>query len=72
MHSGNPFGRQSLTATFRSIAYAKAQGADGRINFPAADACAIPFSDSTFDITLSMLVLAFTRSRRALYVKWCG
>jgi SAM-dependent methyltransferase len=41
------------------IAYAKARGADPRINFQTADACAIPFSDETFDLTLSMLVLAF-------------
>jgi ubiquinone/menaquinone biosynthesis C-methylase UbiE len=41
------------------IAYAKARGADPRINFQSADACAIPFTDSTFDLTLSMLVLAF-------------
>ena len=41
------------------IAYAKARGADSRINFQTADACAIPFADATFDLTLSMLVLAF-------------
>jgi SAM-dependent methyltransferase len=41
------------------IAYAKARGADLRINFQTADACAIPFPDDTFDVTLSMLVLAF-------------
>ncbi len=41
------------------IAYAKASGADSRINFQTADACAIPFADATFDLTLSMLVLAF-------------
>jgi SAM-dependent methyltransferase len=41
------------------IAYAKARGADPRINFQTADACAIPFPDGTFDLTLSMLVLAF-------------
>jgi ubiquinone/menaquinone biosynthesis C-methylase UbiE len=41
------------------IAYAKARGADPRINFQTADACAIPFADGTFDLTLSMLVLAF-------------
>jgi ubiquinone/menaquinone biosynthesis C-methylase UbiE len=41
------------------IAYAKARGADRRINFQSADACAIPFADRTFDLTLSMLVLAF-------------
>ena len=41
------------------IAYAKARGADSRINFQTADACAIPFADGTFDLTLSMLVLAF-------------
>jgi SAM-dependent methyltransferase len=41
------------------IAYAKAMGADRRINFQTADACAIPFADGTFDLTLSMLVLAF-------------
>ena len=41
------------------IAYAKARGADTRINFQAADACAIPFADGTFDLTLSMLVLPF-------------
>src|ERR1700742_303673 len=41
------------------IAYAKARGADARINFQTADACAIPFADATFDLTLSMLVLAF-------------
>ena len=41
------------------IAYAKARGADSRINFQSADACAIPFPDGTFDLTLSMLVLAF-------------
>ena len=41
------------------IAYAKARGADRRINFQTADACAIPFADGTFDLTLSMLVLAF-------------
>src|ERR1700742_3627926 len=40
------------------IAYAKA-GAAERINFQSADACAIPFADGTFDLTLSMLVLAF-------------
>src|SRR5581483_9494463 len=41
------------------VAYAKARGADRRINFQTADACAIPFADGTFDVTLSMLVLAF-------------
>lgn len=41
------------------IAYAKTRGADPRINFQSADACAIPFDDRTFDLTLSMLVLAF-------------
>lgn len=41
------------------IAYAKARGADSRVNFQTADACAIPFADGTFDLTLSMLVLAF-------------
>ena len=41
------------------IAYAKTRGADPRINFQTADACAIPFADGTFDLTLSMLVLAF-------------
>ena len=41
------------------IAYAKARGADSRINFQTADACAMPFADGTFDLTLSMLVLAF-------------
>jgi ubiquinone/menaquinone biosynthesis C-methylase UbiE len=41
------------------IADAKAGGTDPHINFPAADASAIPFPDSTFDLTLSMLVLAF-------------
>lgn len=41
------------------IAYAKARGADPRINFQAADACAMPFDDGTFDLTLSMLVLPF-------------
>jgi ubiquinone/menaquinone biosynthesis C-methylase UbiE len=41
------------------IAYAKARGADPRINFQTADACAMPFADGTFDLTLSMLVLAF-------------
>src|ERR1700756_5624457 len=41
------------------VAYAKARGADPRINFQTADACAIPFPDASFDLTLSMLVLAF-------------
>ena len=41
------------------IAYAKTRGADPRINFQTADACAIPFNDDSFDLTLSMLVLAF-------------
>jgi ubiquinone/menaquinone biosynthesis C-methylase UbiE len=41
------------------IAYAKARGADPRINFQTADACAIPFADGSFDLTLSMLVLPF-------------
>ena len=41
------------------IAYAKARGADPRINFQTADACAMPFGDATFDLSLSMLVLAF-------------
>jgi ubiquinone/menaquinone biosynthesis C-methylase UbiE len=41
------------------IAYAKARGADRRINFQTADACAIPFADGTFDLALSMLVLPF-------------
>jgi len=41
------------------IAYAKARGADARINFQTADACAIPFPNDTFDLTVSMLVLAF-------------
>jgi SAM-dependent methyltransferase len=41
------------------IAHAKARGADPRINFRIADACAIPFADATFDLTLSMLVLPF-------------
>jgi ubiquinone/menaquinone biosynthesis C-methylase UbiE len=41
------------------IGYAKTRGADPRINLQSADACAIPFADATFDLTLSMLVLAF-------------
>ncbi len=41
------------------IAYAKQRGADARINFQVADACAIPFPDAGFDCALSMLVLAF-------------
>lgn len=41
------------------IAHARARGADPRINFQTADACAIPFADGTFDLTLSMLVLPF-------------
>ncbi len=41
------------------IAYAKARKADPRINFQTADACAIPFNNGSFDLTLSMLVLAF-------------
>src|SRR6201994_1243206 len=41
------------------IAYAKARGADPRVNFQTADACEIPFADAAFDLTLSMLVLAF-------------
>jgi ubiquinone/menaquinone biosynthesis C-methylase UbiE len=41
------------------IAYAKARGADPRINFQTADACAMPFAEATFDLSLSMLVLAF-------------
>jgi SAM-dependent methyltransferase len=41
------------------IAYAKARAAGPRINFQTADACAIPFPNGTFDLTLSMLVLAF-------------
>src|SRR5246127_2768897 len=41
------------------VAYAKARGADSRINFQTADACAIPFADAAFDSTLSMLVLPF-------------
>jgi ubiquinone/menaquinone biosynthesis C-methylase UbiE len=41
------------------ITYAKARGADPRINFQTADACAVPFADGTFDLTLSMLVLPF-------------
>jgi ubiquinone/menaquinone biosynthesis C-methylase UbiE len=41
------------------IAYAQTKISDPRINFQTADACAIPFNDGTFDLTLSMLVLAF-------------
>jgi SAM-dependent methyltransferase len=41
------------------IAHAKARGADPRINFQTADACAIPFGAGAFDVALSMLVLAF-------------
>src|SRR5262249_7449186 len=41
------------------IAYAKARGAAPRINFQTADATAMPFGDATFDLSLSMLVLAF-------------
>jgi SAM-dependent methyltransferase len=41
------------------IAYAKVRAADPRINFQTADACAMPFPDATFDLSLSMLVLAF-------------
>jgi SAM-dependent methyltransferase len=41
------------------IAYAKTKLVEPRINFQVADACAIPFDDATFDLTLSMLVLAF-------------
>src|ERR1700760_612054 len=41
------------------VAYAKARSADRRINFQTADACAIPFADGSFDLTLSMLVLPF-------------
>src|ERR1700759_1797643 len=32
------------------IAYAKARGADSRIRFQTADACAIPFADGSFDL----------------------
>src|SRR6201995_2075993 len=41
------------------VAYAKSRGADPRVNFQTADACEIPFADVAFDLTLSMLVLAF-------------
>ncbi|HEY2248790.1 MAG TPA: methyltransferase domain-containing protein [Bradyrhizobium sp.] len=41
------------------IAYARARGADSRINFQTADVCAIPFADAAFDLTFSMLVLPF-------------
>jgi SAM-dependent methyltransferase len=41
------------------ISYAKTRGADSRISFQTADACATPFEDGTFDLTMSMLVLAF-------------
>jgi ubiquinone/menaquinone biosynthesis C-methylase UbiE len=41
------------------VAYAKAIRVDPRITFQVADACAIPFDGDTFDLTASMLVLAF-------------
>nr|WP_271525922.1 class I SAM-dependent methyltransferase [Bradyrhizobium sp. CCBAU 53380] len=50
---------EALDLSDSYIAYAKAREADSRINFQTADACNIPFADNTFDLTLSMLVLAF-------------
>ncbi|QQN62326.1 class I SAM-dependent methyltransferase [Bradyrhizobium diazoefficiens] len=50
---------EALDLSRAYIAYAKAREADARINFQTADACNIPFADNTFDLTLSMLVLAF-------------
>lgn len=50
---------EALDLSRAYIAYAKAREADARINFQTADACSIPFADNTFDLTLSMLVLAF-------------
>jgi SAM-dependent methyltransferase len=59
--AGNPdyTSIEGLDLSQAYIAYAKARVADPRISFQTADACAIPFADGTFDITLSMLVLAF-------------
>ncbi len=59
--AGNPAftSIEALDLSQAYISYAKAREADARINFQAADACNIPFADNTFDLTLSMLVLAF-------------
>lgn len=41
------------------VEYAKRQNNDPRLEFQVADACALPFADSSFDCALSMLVLQF-------------
>jgi SAM-dependent methyltransferase len=41
------------------IEYATRLNNDPRLRFQAADACALPFADATFDHCLSLLVLAF-------------
>lgn len=41
------------------VDYAERNNADPRVRFRVADACQLPFPDSSFDHTLSMLVLQF-------------
>jgi ubiquinone/menaquinone biosynthesis C-methylase UbiE len=49
------------------VAYAKEKNADRRLTFQVSDACSMPFSDASFDHTLSMLVLQFIpRPERAI------
>jgi SAM-dependent methyltransferase len=41
------------------VEYARAQTDDSRVTFRVGDACALPFADTCFDHTLSLLVLQF-------------
>jgi ubiquinone/menaquinone biosynthesis C-methylase UbiE len=41
------------------INHAKHLNSDARLSFQVGDACALPFPDASFDLTLSMLVLQF-------------
>jgi len=41
------------------VAHARAALSDPRVRIEVGDACALPFSDGTFDCTLAMLVLQF-------------
>ena len=48
-----------LDRTAAFIDYAKAKSANPAIEFQIGDACALPFSDASFDRVLSLLVLHF-------------
>lgn len=50
---------QGLDLSPEYLAHAKRHTADRRLAFQVGDACALPFSDATFDHTASMLALQF-------------